>query len=161
MRTLTKREEALLVLHLAFKSSDGFPVRTAIITEADRRLFTEALNGLVHAFGDERLKTVGYTGSGVPYTASEAEQPWIGPPAVETPRTDEAEVYYSEIVADGGLYWVKAGFARRLERQLNSVREAIAHDRCDGESEWARGVNAACEKHLAMIDTILREGAKS
>lgn len=37
---------------------------------------------------------------------------------------------------------------------IQRIREAIAKDRCDGESEWARGVNAACQKHLAMIDAI-------
>lgn len=38
----------------------------------------------------------------------------------DTPRTDDAEVYYSEIVTgrDGGLYWVRADFARQLEREL-------------------------------------------
>ena len=45
---------------------------------------------------------------------------------MQTPRTDEAEVYYSEIVTgrDGGLYWVKADFARQLERELNAWRSA-------------------------------------
>jgi hypothetical protein len=37
------------------------------------------------------------------------------------------------------------------------IREAIANDRCDGESEWARGVNAARERHLAIIDALLNE----
>ena len=43
----------------------------------------------------------------------------------QTPRTDEAKVYYSEIVTgrDGGLYWVKADFARQLERELAVIRQ--------------------------------------
>ena len=42
----------------------------------------------------------------------------------DTPRTDEAEVYYSEIVTgrDRGLYWVKADFARELEREMERLR---------------------------------------
>lgn len=39
--------------------------------------------------------------------------------------------------------------------QINRIRDAIAADRCDGESEYARGINAACENHLKLIDTML------
>lgn len=40
-----------------------------------------------------------------------------------TPLTDDMETYYSEIITgrDHGLYWVKADFARRLERELASL----------------------------------------
>ena len=46
---------------------------------------------------------------------------------LDTPRTDEAEVYYSEIVTgrDGGMYWVKADFARQLEREVNALHAQI------------------------------------
>lgn len=41
--------------------------------------------------------------------------------------TDQAEVYYSEIVTgrDAGLYWVKADTARRLERVLTEFCHAF------------------------------------
>lgn len=37
---------------------------------------------------------------------------------------------------------------------LERIREAIASDRCNGDSEYARGINAACENHLKLIDAI-------
>lgn len=40
---------------------------------------------------------------------------------------------------------------------LERIRAAIAADRCDGESEYAAGVNAACRNHLAVIDRVLAE----
>lgn len=41
----------------------------------------------------------------------------------------------------------------RLDAALNHIRNGIALDRCDGSSEYATGVNAACRNHLALIDT--------
>lgn len=38
---------------------------------------------------------------------------------------------------------------------LERIRAAIAADRCDGESEYAAGVNAACRNHLALIDNLM------
>lgn len=45
-----------------------------------------------------------------------------------TPRTDEAEVYYSDIVSGQavGLYWVPVGFAAQLERELAHMAELAA-----------------------------------
>jgi hypothetical protein len=38
---------------------------------------------------------------------------------------------------------------------LSRIRGAIAADRCDGETEYARGVNAACENHIKLIDSVI------
>jgi hypothetical protein len=43
------------------------------------------------------------------------------------------------------------------ENALQRIRAGIATDRCDGESEWANGVNAACANHLKFVDTVLGE----
>ena len=43
------------------------------------------------------------------------------------------------------------GAADALER----IREAIARDRCDGDSEYAQGIKATCENHLKLIDAVI------
>lgn len=45
----------------------------------------------------------------------------------------------------------------KAHRKLDRIRDAIAGDRCDGDSDWAQGVNAACRRHLTMIDAILSQ----
>lgn len=44
---------------------------------------------------------------------------------------------------------------RNPDPALVRVRDAIAADRCDGESEWASGVNAACRNHLALVENMI------
>jgi hypothetical protein len=38
---------------------------------------------------------------------------------------------------------------------LLRIRDAIAADRCDGETEYAQGINTACENHLKLIDAVI------
>jgi hypothetical protein len=40
---------------------------------------------------------------------------------------------------------------------LERIRAGIAGDRCDGDTEYAAGVNGACANHLKFIDTVLAE----
>jgi hypothetical protein len=48
--------------------------------------------------------------------------------------------------------WI-ADFAQRLVlRELTRIRAVIASDRCDGDTEYAAGANAARAKYLAAID---------
>lgn len=48
--------------------------------------------------------------------------------------------------------WI-ADFAQRLLlRELTRIRAVIASDRCDGDTEYAKGANAAKAKYLAAID---------
>lgn len=48
--------------------------------------------------------------------------------------------------------WI-ADFAQRLLlRELARIRAVIAADRCDGDTEYAAGVNAARDKYLTAID---------
>lgn len=48
--------------------------------------------------------------------------------------------------------WI-ADFAQRLLlRELTRIQAIIATDRCDGETEYAAGVNAARVKYLAAIN---------
>lgn len=48
--------------------------------------------------------------------------------------------------------WI-ADFAQRLLlRELTRIRAVIASDRCDGDTEYAAGTNAAQAKYLAAID---------
>ena len=49
-----------------------------------------------------------------------------------------------------------AALAGRL-MALERIRAAIAADRCDGESEYAAGVNAACRNHLALVDRVIAD----
>jgi hypothetical protein len=56
-----------------------------------------------------------------------------------TPQTDAAEVYYSEIVSgrDAGLYWVRAEFARQLERSLRDFCTAFENEgKTSSLKEW-------------------------
>lgn len=70
--------------------------------------------------------------------------------AAPTPRTDEEEVYYSEIVTgrDTGLYWVRAEFARQLERELAGAAEQL-----ETESGAVRALSALLEKQSATLPT--------
>lgn len=45
--------------------------------------------------------------------------------------------------------------SERLHAALTRIRAGIAGDRCDGESEYASGVNAACRNHLTFVDNVL------
>jgi len=38
---------------------------------------------------------------------------------------------------------------------LNSALEIVEHDRCDGDSAFAYGVNAACKRHAAGIRNLI------
>lgn len=46
-----------------------------------------------------------------------------------------------------------------LVAALNSALEIVTTDRCDGDSAFANGVNAACERHAIWIRNII-EGVK-
>lgn len=52
--------------------------------------------------------------------------------------------------------FISTEFHKRQEPDLLRIRAAIAGDRCDGDSEYAAGVNAACANHLALIDEAIR-----
>jgi len=39
-----------------------------------------------------------------------------------------------------------------LVRELSRIRAVIASDRCDGDTDYAAGANAARAKYLAAID---------
>ncbi len=39
------------------------------------------------------------------------------------------------------------------------IRDAVSKDRCDGESEWANGVNSAVRQHTMMIDAAIARRA--
>jgi hypothetical protein len=43
---------------------------------------------------------------------------------------------------------------------LQRIRAGIAADRCDGESEYASGVNAACRNHLEFVDRVIASEVK-
>lgn len=44
---------------------------------------------------------------------------------------------------------------QQMQARVARLREAIATDRCDGDSGYAEGVNAACARHLQMFDAIM------
>jgi hypothetical protein len=53
-------------------------------------------------------------------------------------------------------------FATRLiaaYKAMNAALEIVTTDRCDGDSAFASGVNAACERHAIGIRSII-EGVK-
>lgn len=43
------------------------------------------------------------------------------------------------------------------ERAIRQIRDAINTDACNGESDYARAVNAAVERHTEMVDRIAAE----
>ena len=43
---------------------------------------------------------------------------------------------------------------KQAETALHNIREAIAEDRSDGESDFSVGVNAAVRRHIEMFDAI-------
>jgi hypothetical protein len=61
-----------------------------------------------------------------------------------------------EKLPDSHFYYLvredEYNYLKRCERVLKAIREGIASDRCDGESEYASGVNAACKNHLELFD---------
>ena len=72
-------------------------------------------------------------------------------------RLREAGNDYTVAWGSGDLYDEAADEIERLTAVLARIRGAIAADRCDGESDWAGGVNAACKNHLEFIDTVLAD----
>lgn len=45
--------------------------------------------------------------------------------------------------------------AVRLKRVVEEIRDGIAKDRCDGDSFYAHGVNAATVKHVEFINSVI------
>lgn len=74
-----------------------------------------------------------------------------------TPRTDKAEVYYSEIVTgrEGGLYWVPADFARELESELVAAQN-LAFEAHAEKNKMAKEL-ASVERLYAKKDDRLNE----
>ena len=64
-------------------------------------------------------------------------------------------VYRWEDVQDGAAREIK-----RLTAALERIRTGIAHDRCDGDSEFAAGVSAACRNHLELVNAAVAYGVK-
>jgi hypothetical protein len=62
-------------------------------------------------------------------------------------------VYRWEDVQDGAAREIK-----RLTAALERIRTGIAHDRCDGDSEFAAGVSAACRNHLELVNAAVAYG---
>lgn len=67
-------------------------------------------------------------------------------------RLREAGNDYTVAWGSGDLYDDAAAEIERLTAVLARIRGAIAADRCDGDTEYAAGVNAACRNHLELID---------
>ena len=67
-------------------------------------------------------------------------------------RLREAGNDYTLAWGSGELYDEAADEIERVTAALGRIRSAIAADRCDGDTEYAAGVNAACRNHLALID---------
>jgi len=65
-------------------------------------------------------------------------------------------VYRWEDVQDGAAREIK-----RLTAALERIRTGIAHDRCDGDSEFAAGVSAACRNHLELVNAAVAYGVKT
>jgi hypothetical protein len=66
---------------------------------------------------------------------------------------EQREALVRRTIADRDA--ILAGQPTLVER----IRAAIAADRCDGESDYAAGVNAACANHMALIDSLLASAA--
>ena len=65
-------------------------------------------------------------------------------------------VYRWEDVQDGAAREIK-----RLTAALERIRTGIAHDRCDGDSEFAAGVSAACRNHLELVNAAVAYGVRA
>ncbi|MCO5114811.1 MAG: hypothetical protein M9943_00440 [Burkholderiaceae bacterium] len=48
--------------------------------------------------------------------------------------------------------WIATFTQQMLVRELSRIRAVIASDRCDGDTDYAAGANAARAKYLAAID---------
>lgn len=70
----------------------------------------------------------------------------------------EAGNDYTVAWGTGELYDEAADEIELLTAELERIRNGIATDRCDGDSEWAAGVNAACQNHLQLVGRIWRAG---
>lgn len=66
-------------------------------------------------------------------------------------RLREAGNDYTVAWGSGDLYDEAADEIERLTAELERIGNGIATDRCDGDSEWAAGVNAACDNHRALV----------
>jgi hypothetical protein len=71
-------------------------------------------------------------------------------PMSDTPRTDEAEVYYSEIVTgrDAGLHWVRADFARKLEGEINELRHDLERSMTNHNADLNAAPQATAAGHI-------------
>ena len=74
-------------------------------------------------------------------------------------RLREAGNDYTVAWGSGDLYDEAADEIERLTAVLARIRAGIAADRCDGDTEWAAGVNAACQNHLQLVDVTTAAGA--
>jgi hypothetical protein len=72
-------------------------------------------------------------------------------------RLREAGNDYTVAWGSGELYDEAADEIERLKASLDRIRNGIATDRCDGDSEWAAGVNAACDNHRALVASGVKE----
>ena len=66
-------------------------------------------------------------------------------------RLRDAGNDYTVAWGSGDLYDEAADEIERLTAELERIGNGIATDRCDGDSEWAAGVNAACDNHRALV----------
>jgi hypothetical protein len=68
-----------------------------------------------------------------------------------TPLENDVPVWIADF-AQRTLQRERARVAANGMEAIDQIRAGIAADRCDGESEFAAGVNAACRNHLELID---------
>lgn len=66
-------------------------------------------------------------------------------------RLRDAGNDYTIAWGSGELYDEAAEEIERLKAELERIKTGIGADRCDGDSEWAAGVNAACDNHRALV----------
>ena len=75
-------------------------------------------------------------------------------------RLRDAGNDYTVAWGSGELYDEAADEIERLTAAIERIRAGIATDRCDGDTEWAAGVNAACHNHLKLVDATIAEGVQ-
>ena len=66
-------------------------------------------------------------------------------------RLRDAGNDYTTAWGNGDLYDEAAEEIERLKAEMERIKNGIAADRCDGDSEWAAGVNAACDNHRELV----------
>ncbi len=73
-----------------------------------------------------------------------------------------ADTESAEKLPDGNFYYLvredRYNKLHATHRMLSQISRAIDKDRCDGDTEYAAGVNAARLQHLAIIAAVTEQG---